>query len=282
MHSYTLSKLHKASLARFTVAMVIASVSASVWASGEVALKASCTLIVDVDTGKKVHSSGDCGKRYSPASTYKIALAVMGFDAGILVDAQNPVWELPPTAPSQNSAIQMGTPTTWQSQSILWYSRELTKTLGRVRMEQYVYKFSYGNKDATSGVVGRPGTHSSWVGGSLLISAQEQVEFLRKLVLEELPVSVRSQQAAKTIIPQARTASGWRVHGKIGSTWTYSRAWVANLSEPIGWYVGWVSREDKTYVFARVTVGDKPFQTPLGLLVKEQFLGEVDALMAAQ
>ncbi len=282
MPSYSLSKCLKASLPRFAMAMVIASVSASVWANGEVAPSPSCTLIVELSTGKKVHSSGDCGKRYSPASTYKIALAVMGFDAGILIDAHNPVWELPPTAPSQSSVVQMGTPTTWQSQSILWYSRELTKTLGRVRMEQYVYKFSYGNKDATSGVVGRPGTHSSWVGGSLLISAQEQVEFLRKLVLEELPVSVRSQQAAKSIIPQARTASGWRVHGKTGSTWTYSRSWVANQSEPIGWYVGWVSREDKTFVFARVTVGDKPFQTPLGLLVREQLLQELDVLMVAQ
>ena len=38
------------------------------------------------------------------------------------------------------------------------YSRELTRTLGRARLEQYVLKFAYGNKDASAGIIGRPGT----------------------------------------------------------------------------------------------------------------------------
>ena len=33
---------------------------------------------------KLIHVEGDCDKRYPPCSTFKIAISLMGFDAGIL------------------------------------------------------------------------------------------------------------------------------------------------------------------------------------------------------
>lgn len=261
------------------VATIALSLSGPAWSQIEVAPPPACTLVVDADTGKQVHASGDCDRRHSPASTFKIPLAVMGFDAGVLVDSMNPLWELPEAVPGQLVGIRLGTPTTWQKNSLVWYSRELTKTLGRARLEQYVVKFSYGNKDASAGVIGRPGTDSAWLGGSLKISAREQTEFLRKLLREELPVAVRSQQAAKSIVPQFRTEAGWAISGKTGSTWTYSRAWVPNKSEPIGWFVGWATLGSRSLVFARVSVGERSYGMPLGLLVREQLLDDFDALV---
>lgn len=255
------------------------ALSGPAWAQTEAAPEPACTLVVDVDTGKPIHVSGDCDRRHSPASTFKVPLAVMGFDAGILVDSMNPLWELPEAVPGQLVGVRLGTPTSWQQHSLVWYSRELTRTLGRARLEQYVLKFAYGNKDASAGIIGRPGTDSAWIGGSLAISAREQTTFLRKLVREELPVSARAQQAAKAIIPRFRTGAGWAVSGKTGSTWTYSRAWVADKNEPIGWFVGWATLGDRDLVFARVSVGQGAYGVPMGLLVRKQFLDDFDALV---
>jgi beta-lactamase class D len=35
----------------------------------------------------------DCKKRYSPESSFKIALSLMGYDSGILEDETHPVWQ---------------------------------------------------------------------------------------------------------------------------------------------------------------------------------------------
>lgn len=253
----------------FTVSVL--SLSAPAWAQPEVPPAPACTLVIDVDTGKPIHASGDCDRRHSPASTFKVPLAVMGFDAGILVDSMNPLWELPEAVTGQLVGVRLGTPTSWQQHSLVWYSRELTRTLGRSRLEQYVLKFAYGNKDASAGIIGRPGTDSAWIGGSLAISAREQTMFLRKLVREELPVSVRAQQAAKAIVPRFRTDAGWAISGKTGSTW--------DKNEPIGWFVGWAALGNRNLVFARVSVGERPYGVPMGLLVRKQFLDEFDALI---
>ena len=50
-----------------------------------------CTLIADPETRSVLLSEGDCESRVTPASTFKVPLAVMGFDAGVLKSAHDPV-----------------------------------------------------------------------------------------------------------------------------------------------------------------------------------------------
>ncbi|MFX5793638.1 penicillin-binding transpeptidase domain-containing protein, partial [Acinetobacter baumannii] len=45
-----------------------------------------CTVIADAASGNVLMQEGDCATRVTPASTFKIALSLMGFDAGILKD----------------------------------------------------------------------------------------------------------------------------------------------------------------------------------------------------
>ena len=52
-----------------------------------------CTLVADADTGQSlVHSGPACAERVTPASTFKIAISLMGYDAGILQDESRPAW----------------------------------------------------------------------------------------------------------------------------------------------------------------------------------------------
>lgn len=46
--------------------------------------------------GRILAEEGACDKRYPPCSTFKIAISLMGFDAGILADASQPMWEFKP------------------------------------------------------------------------------------------------------------------------------------------------------------------------------------------
>jgi beta-lactamase class D len=57
------------------------------------------TVLVDQATGAVLHRSGQCAARFSPCSTFKIPLALMGFDAGILKDAHDPAWDYDPRIP---------------------------------------------------------------------------------------------------------------------------------------------------------------------------------------
>ena len=49
-----------------------------------------CTLIADAHTQEVIVKKGECSQRVTPASTFKIALSLMGYDSGFLKDATTP------------------------------------------------------------------------------------------------------------------------------------------------------------------------------------------------
>src|SRR5688572_25112163 len=90
----------------------------------------------------------ECNTRYSPASTFKAPLAVIGYDSGILIDENHPIWL------SQESVTFLKdfwegekTPSSWMRFSIVWYSQTLTTKLGSKKFQDYIDKLNYGNKD---------------------------------------------------------------------------------------------------------------------------------------
>jgi beta-lactamase class D len=58
--------------------------------SANVSFADSC--FIAKENGKVLKSEGDCEKRYAPMSTFKIALSLIGFDSGILMDEMHPVF----------------------------------------------------------------------------------------------------------------------------------------------------------------------------------------------
>jgi beta-lactamase class D len=49
---------------------------------------ADCVILAD--RKKFIINEGDCKTRYTPASTFKIAISLMGYNEGILIDENNP------------------------------------------------------------------------------------------------------------------------------------------------------------------------------------------------
>jgi beta-lactamase class D len=236
-----------------------------------------CSLVVEAGSGRIHHRSGPCERRFSPASTFKIPLAVMGFEAGILIDAHTPRWEPEPGDPinfeREKAPID---PTAWEALSVVWYSQHLTRRLGIDRFRGFVEAFDYGNRDVSGNPGKNDGLTRAWLSSSLTISPDEQVGFVRRLVDDRLPVSAAAQAAARSILPSFTTAGGWSVHGKTGSGRLPGRDHRPDPNHPTGWFVGWADKGDRRVIFARFRAARDPALS--GLPVRASLLADLDRL----
>jgi beta-lactamase class D len=214
------------------------------------------TVVVDLADGRVLHRSGPCATRFSPCSTFKIPLALMGYDAGILKDAHHPAWPYRPAVDhaGREEEKHATDPTRWEAVSVVWYSQEITRRLGAMKFKAYVDRFGYGNRDLR----GNPGKHDgltqAWLGSSLTISPDEQVGFLRRMLGHRL-VSARAHAQAEAVIPAFQGSDGWNVRGKTGSGWLSDAAGKGDRTQPLGWFVGWAGKGTRRIAFARVGSG---------------------------
>lgn len=241
----------------------------------------SCTLILDA-AGKPLHREGICAERYSPASTFKVPLAVMGFDAGILKGAHDPAWTWHEGIEAPKRDHKTVDPMTWERDSVLWYSREVTRRLGTEKFVSYVTQLDYGNKDLAGDPGKSNGLTHAWLASSLVISPDEQALFIHKLLSGTLPLSQEAQTRTRTIIPVFDAPDGWRVHGKTGSIWLRDGKGQFDRTQPIGWFVGWAEKRGRRIVFARLEVGNNGSRGARGPAVRALFLKEFPRLMRRQ
>lgn len=189
------------------------------------------------------YNEARCRERFSPFSTFKIPNSLIGLDTGVITDADFVIkWDEKKYPAHDRDTLPFSA--WWQDQtlrtafkrSVVWYYRELALKVGEKRMREYVRKLRYGNEDASGPV------NNFWLGNSLKISADEQVDFLKRFYREELPVSKRSTAIVKEIVRLEETPD-YRLSGKTGG---------GPLGENrfLGWFVGYVETKDNTYFFA--------------------------------
>jgi beta-lactamase class D len=120
--------------------------------------------------------------------------------------------------------------------SVVWYYIEIARQVGAQRMQKYVTQFRYGNRDTSGGI------EQFWRNSSLQISADEQVDFLRRFYTGQLPVSRSSTEIVKDIILLEQTAT-YRLSGKTGAA-------PRENGGTLAWFVGYLEREGNVYFFA--------------------------------
>ena len=193
-------------------------------------------VLLDVERKSYVrYRPEQCAERLSPMSTFKIPNSLISLELGVVPNANqitkwdgtdygNPGWNRNHNLASAFAA------------SALWYYQRLAEKVGAERMREYVQKIHYGNEDTSGGIT------QFWLNTSLKISADEQVEFLRRFVQDELPFSARTASIVKKIMIVDKNG---RVvlRGKTGSAATNNR-------RILNWFVGYLERDGKTYIFA--------------------------------
>lgn len=237
-----------------------------------------CTVLLDQETGKALLREGECDRRLPPASTFKVPLAVIGFEAGVLKNETEPRWPYRAEYDAPKRVRKDVDPTIWEHDSVLWYSREITRRLGEERFVAGISALGYGNGDV-SGDAGKNNslTHS-WLSSSLQISGDEQAAFVRRLVRDELPVSKRAMALSRAVLPEFK-AGEWTVKGKTGSIWLRKKNGTFDRTKPAGWFVGWAQKDERKVVFATVSVG-RETDGPSGPAERDLFLKQLPRLLA--
>jgi beta-lactamase class D len=200
-----------------------------------------------------VSDRAECAVRTAPASTFKIPHALIALDTGVITDPlatvpwdgtrQNfPAWE---RDHSLDSAVK---------DSVLWFFRRIAGLIGRERMLQSLAKLGYAADSFESDIT------AFWVNGDLVVSGEEQLRFLQKLVRYELPVKREHVDAVKAafLMPAGKITNASGAHD-FALQWKKPlvvRAKTGNTNvrnERVSWLVGHIESQGKQYVFvARV------------------------------
>lgn len=241
-----------------------------------IAVFLACTVIADASTGKVLRQEGACDRQVTPASTFKIAIALMGFDSGYLTNEHLPLLHYRQGDPDWDPSWKLPTdPTSWIKSSVVWYSQRITEWLGDDRFRQYVQAFHYGNED----VVGENGLTTAWLSSTLKISPLEQVAFLRKLVNRQLPVSAGAYERTARITAAGKLPNGWELHGKTGSGFPAKAGGGLDTRHAYGWYVGWAIKGERTLIFARLLQDEKREETRAGLRARDDLTAQLPAIL---
>jgi beta-lactamase class D len=179
--------------------------------------------------GHILAQEGHADERHSPCSTFKIALSLMAYNEGFLID------ETTPAHPC--------TPHEWIQNSYVWYSQCLTKKLGQQKLSEYLQKFNYGNQDISGDPGQNNGLTQAWLSSSLQISIEEQVSFLEKLLANNLPISQHANDMTQKLLFNEILPNGWTLYGKTGT------GHHKMLQQ--GWFMGWVQKENQKITFAQ-------------------------------
>lgn len=181
-----------------------------------------------------IYNKEAAAKALTPASSFKIVNSLIGLETGVVTDATFTIpWDsvlrnLPTWNQDQNLASAF-------RYSAVWYYQEVARRVGKEQMETWLQKLEYGNRDISSGV------DRFWLSGSLQISPIQQVDFLKRLYTNSLPVSDRSSEIVKEIMIE-KDSLDYVLRSKTG--------WGNQEGKEVGWYVGYYETENNVFFFA--------------------------------
>jgi len=164
---------------------------------------------------------------YLPASTFKIANALIGIETGAIA-GEDEVFRWDGTAKPVDAWEADHTLASGMRESVVWMFQEVARRIGKARMREWLDRFDYGNRDLAGGI------DQFWLRGALRVSAVQQVEFLRKLAEGRLPVGPRARRLVRDALVVER-GEGWVLRGKTGT--------ARGDADAVAWWVGWVERD---------------------------------------
>lgn len=197
-------------------------------------------VLLNGSTGAFVrHDPARAAERFAPCSTFKIPHTAILLETGVAPEPSFTLTYDPALNQPENWARDFNLSSAYR-QSALWYYQALARRAGITRVRAFVERFQYGNAD-TRGGLDRTGT-PFWVDGSLRISANDQVEFLRRFNERRLGLSERTTALTREIMLAEETPS-YRLFAKTG-------ACQPTGEQTSNWYVGFVEKGSTTYYFA--------------------------------
>lgn len=181
------------------------------------------------------YNSALCDSGYIPASTFKIPNSLIALEEGIIKDTSEVIrWdghEWPNKNWNQDQTLR-----TAIKYSCVWVYAGFAEKIGIAKYAAWLKSFNYGNQDLT----GPPSRF--WLNGPFRISANEQIDFLRKFYNYSLPVSSSSINSVKDFIVLEKSDS-WKLSGKTGTG-------MLSETDYIMWLIGYLEKDNNPYFYA--------------------------------
>ena len=177
------------------------------------------------------------GEAKLPASTFKIPNSVIALETGVVGDPDQDVFKWDGVVRSIEAWNRDHTLRTAIAVSAVPVYQEIARRIGAERMQKYLDLLEYGNRDIGGGI------DQFWLTGNLRIDPVQQVDFVDRLRRGALPVSKRSQELVRDILPRDE---GRRFHHP-----RQERPVGRRTGQPsLGWMVGWAEKGSEQTVFA--------------------------------
>ncbi len=175
------------------------------------------------------------GEGRLPASTFKIPNSLIGLETGVVQDPDKDVFKWDGVKRPIEAWNKDHTMRSAIAVSAFPVYQEIARRIGQERMQKYVDLFDYGNRNIGGGI------DKFWVSGDLRIDPVQQVDFVNRLRRGVLPVSKRSQDLVRDILPVTKVGDAI-IRAKSGLT--------DHEHGSLGWMVGWVEKGSARTVFA--------------------------------
>jgi beta-lactamase class D len=177
------------------------------------------------------------GQAKLPASTFKIPNSLIALETGVVGDPDKDVFKWDGVVRSIEAWNHDLTMRQAIAISAVPVYQEIARRIGVERMQKYVDLFEYGNRDIGGGI------DQFWLTGNLRIDPIQQIDFVDRLRRGVLPVSKRSQDLVRDILPVTKAGDAV-IRAKSGLL-------GAEVGKPsLGWLVGWAEKGASQTVFA--------------------------------
>jgi len=177
------------------------------------------------------------GQEALPASTFKIANSLIALETGVVGDPDKDIFKWDGVVRSVEAWNRDHTLRTAIAASAVPVYQEIARRIGAERMQKYVDLLEYGNRDIGGGI------DQFWLTGNLRIDPFQQIDFIDRLRRGALPVSKRSQELVRDILPVTNSGDSI-IRAKTGVV-------SAQAGKPqLGWLVGWAEKGSAPTVFA--------------------------------
>jgi beta-lactamase class D len=205
------------------------------------------------------------GEAKLPASTFKIANSLIALETGVVGDPDVDVFPWDGVKRNIESWNRDHTMRSAIAASAVPVYQEIARRIGVERMQKYVDLLEYGNRDIGGGI------DQFWLTGNLRIDPVQQVDFVDRLRRGALPVSKRSQDLVREILPVT----------KIGEATIRAKSGLlgAEQGKPsLGWMVGWVEKAGASTVFALNMDCLQPRHVAERMTITQQCLADIGSI----
>ncbi len=208
------------------------------------------------------------GQAMLPASTYKIPNSLIALETGVVADPDKDVFKWDGVKRDIEAWNKDHTMRSAIAASAVPVYQEIARRIGEVRMQKYVALLEYGNRNIGGGI------DQFWLTGDLRIDPIQQIDFVDRLRRGALPVSKRSQDLVRDIVPMTKVGDSI-IHFKSGLL-------GAERGKPsLGWMVGWAEKgqgDNQQTVFALNMDCSDPKHIPARMTLTQQCLTDIGAI----